>query len=508
MFWTEKKLWEHERLSLEDIEGYAAFVREKDRAVGAFLEFDPRRCAADGFPSDGGYPDSLPLWGVPLAVKDNIAVKGFRLTCGSKMLAGLSSPYTATAVEKLISAGAWVVGKTNLDEFGMGSSTDNSALQRTSNPWDLGRVAGGSSGGSAAAVAAGMVPAALGSDTGGSIRQPASFCGIYGLKPGYGTVSRYGLVAYASSLEGIGVLGSSLPLMHRVFQTMRGADVMDQTSRDGEEVSGTVKTIGVLKDPGGLSDSVARAYRQSREELKKLGFQLTELDLRTLEYAIPAYYTIASAEASANLARYDGIRYGYRKEPAEDPRELMEGTRDEGFGPEVKMRILLGTYVLRSGFQEQYYLKAQKIRTALRDEMNRMFREIDLLMMPVFPVQAFSHGESGMDQFQQKVADKFTVTANLAGIPALAFPVGMEQGLPVGMQFLAPLHGEERLFATAEKYREVFVPQPAPPPGTTVDTEAAAGMNGGGVNAGAADTRGADLTVEKSAGQTGEEVKK
>jgi len=465
MFWTEKRLWENEKISREEMEGYASFVRETDRGIGAFLEFDPQRMAAAGNGKNGA------LEGIPIAVKDNIAVKDFRLSCGSKMLADLSSPYTATAVENLIAAGAWIVGKTNMDEFGMGSSTDNSALQQTNNPWDPSRVAGGSSGGSAAAVAAGLAAAALGSDTGGSIRQPASFCGIYGLKPSYGAVSRYGLVAYASSLEGIGVLGSSLPLIREIFQTMRGIDGMDQTSNEGTGPSKEVKTLGVLKDPEGLSEPLERAYKKTILELKKLGYTVTEVDLKTLEYAIPAYYTIASAEASANLARYAGIRYGFRNELAEDPQELMETSRDGGFGPEVKLRILLGTYVLRSGFQEQYYIRAQKIRTALRNELDGVFREVDLLMMPTFPVQAFAHGESELDQFQQKVADKFTATANLAGIPAMAFPVGIENGLPAGMQFLAPMHGEERLFSAVETYRKAYEPVPAPVHGPAGKTE-------------------------------------
>lgn len=451
MFRDEKMYWKSVLESREKIEEYAADVRRRDRRIGAFLEFDPQRVLPT--PAEGS-----PLGEIPIAVKDNIAVEGFRLTCGSRMLSDLPAPYTATAVQKLQQAGAWIVGKTNLDEFGMGSSTDNSALQRTHNPWDTTRVAGGSSGGSAAAVAAGMVPAALGSDTGGSIRQPASFCGIYGLKPTYGSVSRFGLVAYASSLEGIGVLSKSLHLAVSLFHTMRGEDSYDQTTLIEPSPDKPVKTIGVLAQPEGLSPAVERAYRGTIAEFTKLGYTIEEVRLPSLDYVIPAYYTIASAEASANLARYCGVRYGHQNEMAEDPQELMETSRDEGFGPEVKLRILLGTYVLRSGFQEQYYIRAQKIRTALRRDFDAVFQSADVLLSPTFPVQAFPHDSSDLDQFQQKLADRFTATANLAGIPALAFPVGIENGLPVGMQLMAPMHAEERLFEVAENYQQVFQP--------------------------------------------------
>lgn len=451
MFRDEKMYWKTVLESREKIEKYAAAVRRTDRRIGAFLEFDPQRVIPA--PVEGS-----PLSGIPIAVKDNIAVEGFRLTCGSQMLADLPSPYTATAVTRLQQAGAWIVGKTNLDEFGMGSSTDNSALQRTHNPWDLTRVAGGSSGGSAAAVAAGLVPAALGSDTGGSIRQPASFCGIYGLKPSYGSVSRFGLVAYASSLEGIGVLSESLSLTRSIFETMRAEDPYDQTTGLGEDSGKPVKTIGVLAHPEGLAPPVERAYRSAIAGLESLGYRIEEVELPTLDYVIPAYYTIASAEASANLARYAGVRYGHQNPMAEDPQELMESSRDEGFGPEVKLRILLGTYVLRSGFQEQYYIRAQKIRTALRRDFDAVFESVDALLSPVFPVQAFPHDSSDLDQFQQKLADRFTATANLAGLPALAFPVGLEDGLPAGMQLMAPMHAEARLFEVAAKYQQVYRP--------------------------------------------------
>jgi aspartyl-tRNA(Asn)/glutamyl-tRNA(Gln) amidotransferase subunit A len=444
---------------------YRKEVQRLDESLGAFLDFDPGRPPEAA--GEGGVTTGHELLrGLPFGVKDNIAAEGFSLTCASRALEGLPAPYSATAVEKLLRAGARPVGKTNLDEFGMGSSTENSAYRRTVNPWDPERTPGGSSGGSAAAVAAGMVPFALGSDTGGSVRQPAAFCGIYGLKPSYGSVSRYGLTAYASSLEGIGILSSDLELTEAVFATIRGADSKDQTTVDYElelrtgESSGQPQEqspgqslgIGVLEGIEGLSPAIEEGYRRTIDTFRELGFPVRTVELPMLEYVIPAYYTIASAEASANLARYTGIRYGYRNEWAEDPRELVETSRDESLGDEVKMRILLGTYVLRSGFQEQYYIKAQKIRSALRRDFASIFDHVDVLLMPVFPTRAFAFGDEELDPFRQKLADKFTATANLAGLPALSFPTGLSGGLPVGMQLLAPQFREDLLFRAAASY--------------------------------------------------------
>ncbi len=444
-------------------ERYTSYVAEWEKRIGAFLEFSPERSEQSASPeeSDDGSSTakSGPLAAVPFAVKDNIAVAGYHLTCGSRMLEGMSSPYTATAVARLQAAGAVVVGKTNLDEFGMGSSTENSALKRTSNPWDTDRVPGGSSGGSAAAVAAGLVPFALGSDTGGSIRQPAAFCGVYGLKPTYGAVSRYGLVAYASSLEGIGVVSGDLEVANEVFSTMRGIDPLDHSSVEAEPSGASSPgglTVGILSNLGELAPEIEGTYRAAIDGLGKLGMRVTEIELPTLEYVVPSYYTIAMAEASANLARFNGIRYGHRPEWAENPEELMRKARHEGFGPEVKLRILLGTYVLRSGFQDQFYVRAQKVRTAIREDFDRAFARVDTILMPVFPTNAFKHGAAGLTPFQQKLADKFTVTANLAGIPALSFPAGVDSGIPVGLQFLAPAFEEQRLFAAAGRYAELF----------------------------------------------------
>ncbi len=432
---------------------YVTFLTERDKTIGSFLhisdstQFDSEESTLAG-----------PLAGVPIGVKDNIAVQGMPLTCGSRILENLVSPYTATAVTNLINAGAVVAGKTNLDEFGMGSTTENSAYQQTNNPWNVEYVAGGSSGGSAAAVAARMVPFAIGSDTGGSIRQPAAFCGVYGLKPTYGTVSRYGLVAYASSLEVIGAVAESVDILEHGYTAMKATDPLDQSSvADPGTVDPKARTIGVLAGDLGLDPAVERNYRAFVSALRDLGYETREISLKTLEYVVPAYYTIAAAEASANLARFNGVRYGYRPDYAENPEELMRKARTEAFGAEVKLRIVLGTYVLRSGFQDQYYVRAQKIRTLIRRELDDVFAGgVDLICSPVFPTQAFPHGSAGMDAFQQKVADRFTTTANLAGIPAITVPSGRENGLPVGMQCMAPAFGEKRLFAVARSLAETF----------------------------------------------------
>ncbi len=461
-------------------------VRELDRKLGAFLQLDPERGAAKAVQAGKtASPPAGRLAGIPFAVKDNIAVRDFRLTCGSRLLRDFLCPYTATAVQRLQAEGAVVAGKTNLDEFGMGSSTENSALGRTANPWDLSRVPGGSSGGSAAAVASGMVPFALGSDTGGSVRQPASFCGVYGLKPTYGAVSRYGLVAYASSLEVIGIIARDLSLLEEVFAVMRGQDPLDHSSvpyaplQEAEpepRPSRTLRTLRVgVPDLGSanLYPEVRRVWEATIKSLQRgergatPDFTVLPISLPTLEYVVSAYYVIACAEASANLARFDGIRYGQRAEDlSANPEQLVRLSRSRGLGQEVKLRILLGTYVLRSGFQDQYYLRAQRIRTAIRRDFDRVFGSVDLVLMPVYPCPPFARAPEagadagasggGLDPFQQKLSDVFTCSANLAGIPALSFPAGVEGGLPVGMQLLAPAFGERRLFAAAARFAEEF----------------------------------------------------
>ncbi len=470
-------------------QAWLEYVRQTEEKIHAFIQFEPGLELPDGSQAAGVAPgtaqpdESSPeaarpderspdrpirsgLAGVPFAVKDNIAVRDFRLTCGSRLLKDFISPYTATAVQRLEDQGAVVVGKTNLDEFGMGSSTENSALAKTFNPWDLQRVPGGSSGGSAAAVAAGVVPFALGTDTGGSVRQPAAFCGVYGLKPTYGTVSRFGLVAYASSLEVIGVISREISIIREVFTAMRGQDPRDHSSVPYQSVEKPLErfTVGV-PDLGAtpLHAEVQSSWEKTLDTLKKLDFVLQPIRIPTLDYLVSAYYVIACAEASANLARFDGIRYGARAaELAGNPERLVRLSRSRGLGEEVKLRILLGTYVLRSGFQDQYYLRAQRIRTAIRQDFERAFSAVDLILTPVYPCGPFKWGSEGLDPFAQKLSDIFTCPANMSGLPALSFPASLENGLPIGMQFLAPAFGEERLFRACERFAQA-VPVPSCP---------------------------------------------
>jgi aspartyl-tRNA(Asn)/glutamyl-tRNA(Gln) amidotransferase subunit A len=440
-------------------EKWKAFVEARQEDLGTFLQFDPALGSADSSPEG-------PLAGMPFAVKDNIAVRGFRLTCGSRMLRDFVSPYSATVIERLQKAGGVVAGKTNLDEFGMGSSTENSALMETRNPWDLSRVPGGSSGGSAAAVASGQAAFGLGSDTGGSVRQPAAFCGVYGLKPTWGAVSRYGLVAYASSLECIGVMARTVDLTETVFTLMRGQDPRDHSSLPWQPpvLKKGPWTIGVPRQCADVAmhADVKKTLEKTRALLRELGHDVREVSFPTLDHVVSSYYVIATAEASANLARYDGVRYGHRTARAETPEAMTIASRTEGLGPEVKLRILLGTYVLRSGFQDEYYLRAQRIRTAIRMDFQKAFEGVDLVLMPVYPVPAFKRGSADFDPFSQKLADIFTCAANLAGLPAMAFPAAVEAGLPIGMQFLAPPFAEELLFAACRQVEKKFPSPDAP----------------------------------------------
>jgi aspartyl-tRNA(Asn)/glutamyl-tRNA(Gln) amidotransferase subunit A len=445
-------------------EKWKAIALEREQRVQAFLQFDPELAEKDSS-RDGS------LTGIPFGVKDNIAVRRFALTCGSKILGSFISPYTATAVARLQAEGAIVAGKTNLDEFGMGSSTENSAFKKTANPWNAERVPGGSSGGSAAAVAAGIVPFALGSDTGGSVRQPASFCGVYGLKPTYGSVSRFGLVAYASSLEVIGIVSRTIEMTEKAFTIIRGQDPWDHSSLSytaAPERRATQKTspriIGVPRECADvpMHDDVKKTLQETRKALSGLGYAVRDISLPALEHTVACYYVIATAEASANLARFDGVRYGARASRADNPEQMMLLTRNEGFGDEVKLRILLGTYVLRSGFQDEYYLKAQKVRTAIGDDFRNAFGDVDLILMPVYPVPPFKSGSEDADPFSQKIADIFTCSANLAGLPAMSFPAAVTNGLPIGMQLIAPAFGESRLFEACRAFEKVFPPRDPP----------------------------------------------
>ncbi len=399
------------------------------------------------------------LYGMPVAVKDNICTLEFTTSCGSKILEGWRAPYDATAIAKLRAAGALVAGKTNCDEFAMGSSTEHSAYGRSVHPMDKTRVPGGSSGGSAALVAAGAVPAALGSETGGSVRQPASFCGVVGIKPTYGRVSRYGLVAFGSSLDQIGVLGRSVHDAARVLSVISGRDPRDATCEDRdplrlptvpENLQGFV--IGVPREyfPQDLDPGVRRACERAIRIMKELGAAVREVSLPHTAYAVPTYYIIAPAEASSNLARYDGVRYGPRFNGAGDIRALYRGTRGEGFGPEVRRRILVGTYVLSSGYYDAYYRKAQQVRALIAQDFRNAFdRGVDLLFTPTTPTPAFKAGEKLQDPVAMYLSDIFTVTANLAGLPAISLPIGRLKGLPVGGQFIGQAFLEDEMLEAA-----------------------------------------------------------
>ena len=409
-------------------------------------------------------PPALLLAGIPIAIKDNICVRGMQTSCGSRILGPYHPPYNATAIDRLIAAGSVIIGKTNCDEFAMGSSNENSAFGPVKNPWDISRVPGGSSGGSAAAVAAGIVPVALGSDTGGSVRQPAALCGVIGLKPTYGRVSRYGLVAFGSSLDQIGVLAREVSDAAAVLQVIAGRDSLDATTADvpvpdysaelNEDVKGL--RIGVSRAllGEGVHPEVRAAIEKSIEAYRDLGAEIVDVDLPHAKYAIAVYYIIATAEASSNLARFDGVRYGFRAKDAPALKEMYRKTRDEGFGPEVKRRIMLGTYVLSHGYYDAYYLKAQQVRTLLRQDFTRAFEKCDAVLTPTTPTPAFLFGEKVDDPLAMYLNDIYTVTANLAGVPGISVPCGLSSdGLPIGLQLLGPYWSEARLLRLAHAYQ-------------------------------------------------------
>jgi len=405
---------------------------------------------------------ALPLAGVPVALKDNIVTTDGATTCGSKILAGYQSPYDATVVTRLRAAGALIAAKTNLDEFAMGSSTEHSAYGRVRHPLDSARVPGGSSGGSAALVAAGVVPAALGSETGGSVRQPASFCGVVGIKPSYGRVSRFGLVAFGSSLDQVSVFGQTVDDAARVLSAISGHDRHDATSAalpplELEPARTDLRglTFGMPREyfPPDLDGGVRAGLDRTAHLIQSLGGSVVEVSLPHTRFAVPCYYIVAPAEAAANLARYDGVRYGQRRVgPDGDIRALYRATRGQGFGAEVQRRILIGTYVLSSGYYDAYYRKAQQVRALLADDFRRVFEEqgVDLLLTPTTPTPAFRAGEKTADPVAMYLADIFTCSINLAALPAMSLPVGRAEGLPVGAQLVAPMFAESRMLAVAQ----------------------------------------------------------
>ena len=457
---------ERKTTSLALVETHYERIQKEDSAIGAYLTLTKERAleqadrmdrlAAEGKPLP-------PLGGVPVAIKDVMCTRGVRTTAGSKILGNFIPSYDCTAVARLEAAGAVILGKLNCDEFAMGSSNENSAFHPVRNPHDTSRVPGGSSGGSAAAVAGSMAVVTLGSDTGGSIRQPASFCGVVGLMPTYGRVSRYGLIAFASSLDHIGPLAKSAKDAATVLRTIAGRDPMDMTSADvavpdyvtelDEPVNGL--KIGVAKEyfGEGLDLEVKKAVEDAIQSLAKLGCEVVPVSLPHTEYAIPTYYIVATAEASSNLARFDGVRYGYRAKNARTLSEMYRRSRDEGFGAEVKRRIMLGTYALSAGYYDAYYLKAQKVRALLTRDFDEAFRKVDAIVTPTSPTAAFKLGEKANDPLAMYLADIYTVTADLAGIPGISVPCGRtKEKLPIGVQILGKHFDESTILRLAHAY--------------------------------------------------------
>ncbi len=438
-------------------------VESKDGGIRAFIDFSKSQ------PRHRKSLPGAPLAGIPIAIKDNICVEGEEITCASKILKGYIAPYNATVVEKLLDAGAIILGRTNMDEFAFGSSCETSCYGPTKNPWDLERVPGGSSGGSAACVAAGMAVASLGSDTGGSIRQPAALCGVVGIKPTYGRVSRYGLIAFASSLDQIGPFTKDVRDSALVLGAIAGYDPKDSTSADvpvpdytsflGKSIA--KMKIGVLgaKYYEGTSPAVQSAVReQAVKTLKSLGAEIVEIDLPNMHQSVSVYYLVAPSEASSNLARFDGVRFGFRDAQAGTLLEMYEKTRGAGFGPEAKRRIILGTFALSSGYYDAYYLRAMKVRTKIKQDFDAAFKKVDVIMTPTSPSAAFKIGEKSTDPLEMYLSDIYTISANLAGIPAISLPCGFDESkgrpLPVGLQFLGKPFDEGTLFQVSHAFEQ------------------------------------------------------
>lgn len=473
-----EKLNKNELSSEKIVKAYKARIEDKEKDVKAFItttldEAEKEAVKADEERKSGAKSSFA---GVPIGIKDNLCTNGVKTTCASKMLENFVAPYDATVVEKLKEQDIISLGKLNMDEFAMGSSTENSAMQITHNPWNLNKVPGGSSGGSAAAVAADMVPWALGSDTGGSIREPSSFCGVVGLKPTYGLVSRYGLVAFASSLDQVGPITKDVTDCAMLLNLIVGHDEKDSTSYNIEKKDYTKSLkndvkglkIGVPKEffGEGINSEVKAKLEEAIEKYKEMGAIVEECSLDVAEYALATYYIIACAEASSNLGRFDGIRYGYRAKDYKNLKELFVNSRSEAFGPEVKRRIILGTYVLSSGYYDAYYKKAQKVRTFVKREFDKNFEKYDVLLTPVAPTTAFGIGEKSNNPLEMYLADICTVSINIAGVPAISIPCGVDsKGMPIGMQLIGNRFDEETIlnaaytFEQKEKFREKYKPE-------------------------------------------------
>ena len=475
----QQKLKSKELTIAEILESYCNRINEKEPEVEAFVTtyLEEAKAEAQKVQEKLDNGENLGEYaGIPIGIKDNLCMKGTKTTCSSKMLENFVSPYDATVIEKLKDENIISLGKLNMDEFAMGSSTESSYFKKTKNPWNLNKVPGGSSGGSAAAVAANMVPWALGSDTGGSIRQPASLCGVVGLKPTYGLVSRYGLVAFASSLDQIGPITKDVRDSAMLLSLIAGHDEKDTTSEEIEKKDYTkalkndVKglKIGVPKEffGEGINEEVKKELTKAIETYKELGAEVEEFSLDVAKYALATYYIIACAEASSNLGRFDGIRYGYRTPEYSNLKEIYKKSRSEGFGPEVKRRIILGTYVLSSGYYDAYYKKAQQVRTLVSNEFSKAFEKYDVILTPTSPVTAFNIGEKSNNPLEMYLADICTVSINIAGVPAISIPCGVDsEGMPVGMQLIGNKFEEEKIlnaaytFEQKVKFRENFKPE-------------------------------------------------
>lgn len=451
----------------EVVQAYLKAVNVRNKDLNAFLQVIPEWVLQNAGALEKRFADieKLPLYGIPIAIKDAFLVKGWQATSASKILQGYVAPYTATCVQKLIAAGAIVIGKTNLDEFAMGSSTENSGYGVTRNPWDLERVPGGSSGGSAVAVSAGLCLGSLGTDTGGSIRQPASLCGVVGLKPTYGRVSRFGIIAFASSLDQAGPFAKNCWDTARVLEVMAGQDRFDATSSslavprysDSLSKAGIKKLkVGIPEDllKEGLDEDVKRSFNQALDQMKKEGAEMVKISLPHAKYAISVYYLIAPSEASSNLARFDGIHYGHRSKAREG--DLYAKSRGEGFGKEVKLRIMIGTYALSAGYYDAYYRRANQVRELIRQDFSEAFKKCDVIATPTSPTTAFKIGEKTDDPLKMYLSDCFTVPASLAGLPGISLPSGVNaQRLPIGMQLIGRHFEEERLLGVGHAYEKL-----------------------------------------------------